>query len=160
MGELIITFTCLLDYILANPQNQNFQFTVDTIEGYLKDLLIHEGFADTSLKIHLTENPVKNSEQPEDYSGLDEEMFAELAINRQMISDYGLSFLFDVQKDLVINSDFTNILYKVIAKIIKTRTKEQLPVPEMPQPDAEGNEVPEEDRMNAQRMIEEAVRAN
>lgn len=84
------------------------------------------------MKIHLTENPVKNSEQPEDYSGLDEEMFAELAINRQMISDYGLSFLFDVQKDLVINSDFTNILYKVIAKIIKTRTKEQLPVPEMP----------------------------
>jgi hypothetical protein len=26
IGELIITFTCLLDYILANPQNQNFQF--------------------------------------------------------------------------------------------------------------------------------------
>lgn len=24
VGELIITFTCLLDYILANPQNQNF----------------------------------------------------------------------------------------------------------------------------------------
>lgn len=27
VGELIITFTCLNDYILANPQNQNFQFT-------------------------------------------------------------------------------------------------------------------------------------
>lgn len=27
VGELIITFTCLLDYILANPQNQNFVFS-------------------------------------------------------------------------------------------------------------------------------------
>lgn len=43
-GELIITFTCLLDYILANPQNQNFQFTTEAIEAYLKDLLVQENF--------------------------------------------------------------------------------------------------------------------
>jgi len=54
MGELIITFTCLLDYILANPQNQNFNFTVEAIEAFLKDLLIQEGFADGSLIVHLT----------------------------------------------------------------------------------------------------------
>lgn len=54
MGELIITFTCLLDYILANPQNQNFNFTVEAIEAFLKDLLIQEGFVDGSLVVHLT----------------------------------------------------------------------------------------------------------
>ena len=43
-GELIITFTCLLDYILANPQNQHFQFTVEGIEAFIKDLLVHENF--------------------------------------------------------------------------------------------------------------------
>jgi hypothetical protein len=44
MGELIITFTCLLDYILANPQNANFQFTPESVEAFLRDLLIAEGF--------------------------------------------------------------------------------------------------------------------
>lgn len=32
VGELIITFTCLYDYILANPQNQHFTFSPDTVE--------------------------------------------------------------------------------------------------------------------------------
>jgi hypothetical protein len=32
VGELIMSFTCLLDYILASPQNQNFFFSVDMIE--------------------------------------------------------------------------------------------------------------------------------
>lgn len=32
VGELIITLTCLLDYILASPQNQNFMFTSDMLE--------------------------------------------------------------------------------------------------------------------------------
>ena len=39
IGELIITFTCLLDFILATPSNENFQFTPDTMEAYLTDLL-------------------------------------------------------------------------------------------------------------------------
>lgn len=38
VGELIITFTCLLDYILASPQHQNFFFTVESLENYLTDL--------------------------------------------------------------------------------------------------------------------------
>lgn len=38
VGELIITFTCLLDYILSSPQNQNFFFTVEMIENFLNDL--------------------------------------------------------------------------------------------------------------------------
>ena len=39
LGELIITFTCLLDFILATPSNENFQFTSETVEAYLTDLL-------------------------------------------------------------------------------------------------------------------------
>lgn len=39
IGELVITFTCLLDYILASPSNQNFMFTVESIEAYLADLI-------------------------------------------------------------------------------------------------------------------------
>jgi len=38
VGELVLTFTCLLDCIMANPQNQNFIMTPDMIESYLKDM--------------------------------------------------------------------------------------------------------------------------
>ena len=38
VGELIITFTCLLDYILASPSNQNFFFSVESIEAFLVEL--------------------------------------------------------------------------------------------------------------------------
>lgn len=63
VGELIITFTCLLDYILANPQNQNFQFTVEAVENYLKDLLVHDNFADGVITLHLAKDPtIKETE--------------------------------------------------------------------------------------------------
>jgi hypothetical protein len=39
VGELILTLTCLLDYILASPQNQNFIFSVDLVEHFINDLL-------------------------------------------------------------------------------------------------------------------------
>lgn len=42
VGELIITFTCLQDYILASPKNQNFMFTVEMMEQFLTDLLCGE----------------------------------------------------------------------------------------------------------------------
>ena len=43
VGELIISFTCMLDYILATPANQNFMFTLNDFEKYLLDLLGGEG---------------------------------------------------------------------------------------------------------------------
>ena len=160
MGELIITFTCLLDYILANPQNQNFNFTVEAIEAFLKDLLIQEGFADGSLIVHLTQHPVPNAEVGQDFSGLEEEHFIKFAQQRANIADYGLSFLFDVMKDLVINADFINILYHVIAKTVKTKLKQHVPIPEMPGPDAEGNEPSDDDKAAAQKKIDEATKTN
>jgi|LauGreDrversion4_2_1035121.scaffolds.fasta_scaffold587019_2 hypothetical protein len=83
-------------------------------------------------------------------------MFSEVATQRHLMSDYGLAFLFEVQKDLVLNQEFINILYKVIGKIVKTKIKEPMAIPEMPQPDAEGNEPSEEDKANAHKRIEEA----
>lgn len=88
VGELIITFTCLLDYILANPQNINFHFTQDSIEAFVRDLLITEGFADGAITLHLNENPLKGAEGED--SGLDDDGFARFALNKKNVSDYGL----------------------------------------------------------------------
>jgi hypothetical protein len=65
-----------------------------------------------------------------------------------------------MQKDLVLNSDFVSTLYRVIAKVVKTKTREVLPVPEMPGPDADGNEPSEEAKHNAQKAIEDAQKVN
>lgn len=32
VGELIISFTCMLDYILADPKHQNFYFSDEMME--------------------------------------------------------------------------------------------------------------------------------
>ena len=68
--------------------------------------------------------------------------------------------MFDVQKDLVLNNDFINSLYRVIAKVVKTKTRELVHVPEMPGPDGEGNEPSEEAKQAAQKNIEEAQKTN
>lgn len=103
MGELIITFTCLLDYILANPQNANFQFTPETVEAFLKDLLLTEGFQDGSITLGLQAHPVAGADPSSDFSTVDEESLARFAKKRENISNYGLGFLFDVMRDLVIS---------------------------------------------------------
>jgi hypothetical protein len=46
VGELIISFTCMLDYILADPKHQNFVFTGEMIETFLIDLLNNDEWAD------------------------------------------------------------------------------------------------------------------
>jgi hypothetical protein len=63
-------------------------------------------------------------------------------------------------RDLVISQDFVDIIYAVIAKIVKTLPKETLPIPEIPGPDADGNEPSEDDRAAIQKKIEEITKTN
>ncbi len=65
-----------------------------------------------------------------------------------------------MQRDLVLNNEFMMTLYKVISRIVKLKAKELQPVPEMPGPDAEGNEPPEEEKAAVQKQIDEAQKTN
>lgn len=42
------------------------------------------------------------------------------SLTKSNISDYGLSFFFDVLKDLVISKEFIEVLYRVIIKSART----------------------------------------
>lgn len=46
VGELVISFTCMLDYILADPKHQNFFFTDEMTEQFLFDLLNNDEWPD------------------------------------------------------------------------------------------------------------------
>ena len=75
-------------------------------------------------------------------------------VARKNISDYGLSFFFEIAKDLVLSKEFILVLYQVIVKIVRTKPEEVLPVPEMPGPDEEGNEPTEEVKSTVSKQIE------
>lgn len=153
----------------------------------MRDLLVHENFADGILTLNLARDPTIKEKQPPLNSGreshrdhshraadahhdgeeekverldIDDDAFMRFSLTKSNISDYGLSFFFEVIKDLVISKDFIETLYRVIIKIARTKLKPISPVPEMPQPDAEGNEPSEEDKANVARRIEEITKLN
>lgn len=124
----------------------------------MRDLLVHENFADGILTLHLSRDPTIKEKQPPLNSGreshrdhshrdvphpdgedekverldIDDDAFMRFSLTKSNISDYGLSFFFEVIKDLVISKDFIETLYRVIIKIARTKLKPILPVPEMP----------------------------
>jgi len=58
-----------------------------------------------------------------------------------------------------LNSDFITNLYRVISKIVKTKTKDSFLVPDMPVSE-EGKEVTEEEKHQAIKRIEEVMKMN
>lgn len=147
---------------------------------------MHENFADGILTLHLARDPTikekekipnsargdshrdnsreiptePNEEDKVERLDIDDDAFMKFSLTKSNITDYGLSFFFEVLKDLVISKDFIETLYRVIIKIARTKLKPIHPVPEMPQPDAEGNEPSEEEKTVVQKRIEEVTKIN
>jgi hypothetical protein len=126
VGELIITFTCMLDYILASPANQNFMFTVDSVEQFLRDLLSNEeaGFPDEICKVNINKPIEEISEDVEDFNST-----ARAIANPANQADFGLQFLFDIQKELVLSPDVIDVVFKSIAKLSSQQPAEAVPEP-------------------------------
>lgn len=82
------------------------------------------------------------------------------SLTKSNIADYGLSFFFEVIKDLVISKEFIETLYRVIIKIVRTKIKTIYPVPEMPQPDPDGNDLTEEEKAVLQKKIDDLSKIN
>jgi hypothetical protein len=82
------------------------------------------------------------------------------SLTKSNIADQGLSFFFEVCKDLVISKEFIETLYRVIIKVARTKLRAIHQVPDMPLPDAEGNEINEEEKQAIQKRIDEIVKTN
>lgn len=76
------------------------------------------------------------------------------------ISDYGLAYFFEVVKELVINRDFIEALYRTIVKIASRKQAAIQELPEAPQPAEEGAEVPEEEKKEWEKRCEEIKAEN
>ena len=46
------------------------------------------------------------------------------------MADFGLSFMFDIQKDLVLSADIIQVLYRAVTKLATSEPAALIPVPE------------------------------
>lgn len=132
-AELLITFTCLHDYILSNPQNQNFAFTKENLRKFLKDLLIGYSFPDGALTLNVHERQ-KGTEEEEGklVDELDNDTIMRHCLTSQYMNDYGLQFFFKICKDLGISKDIIKAMYETIVEIAKYKEQEPTPIPDAP----------------------------
>jgi hypothetical protein len=131
VGELIITFTCLSDYILASPQHQNFFFTVDAIEQFLTEILGNEDspYPDNICCLNLN----KSLEELGHGRDLSSDQVAKLARDPSNIADFGLSFMFDAQKELVLSPDVIEVVYRAICNLAMRSPVKLLAIPSVPE---------------------------
>ena len=85
---------------------------------------------------------------------LNANQFAKLARDPANIADFGLNFMFDSQKELVLNPDVIEVLYRAICSIAMAEPTPLLEVPVIPE-DADDDK---KDEMNEQ--IEETKKKN
>ena len=138
----------------------------------MKDLLVHENFADGILTLHLARDPTikekvstersneNGKEEEVERLDLDDDTYMRFSLTKNNITDYGLCFFFEICKDLVISKEFIETLYRVIIRIARTKLKPIQTLPEMPVPDENGNEPSEEEKQAVQKKIEEITKMN
>ena len=61
---------------------------------------------------------------------IDDDTFMRFSLTKSNRADYGLSFFFEVIKDLVISKEFIETLYRVIIKVVRTKLRTIHPIPE------------------------------
>lgn len=158
MTEIMTTFTCLHDYILANPQNQNFHFSYESIVEYLKGLLIGNNFPEGAITLHVSEK--EEGDEGMMAEDMDEERFLRHCLTKPCINDYGLSFFFEVCKEMVIAREFIECLYRAIVKTTRTKPKDSVAAPTMPEPKEDGAEITEEEKQEYEKQVAEVTAKN
>ena len=93
VGELIVSFTCMLEYIMASPQNASFKFTPESIEQFLRTLLLSDGnpFPEKVCKLRVVRELI-------DLNGGVEpapEHAVTLLTEPKNVADFGLKFLLE-----------------------------------------------------------------
>jgi hypothetical protein len=151
VGELILTLTCLLDFILASPQNQSFIFNVDLVEQFINDLL---GSDDCHLPSNIAQINVKETLEEFGENGVvTPEQACFMLQDTQNLCDEGLALILNNQKELIISNDIIESIFIVLSKFAVTKPKEHEEIPEIPA------DAPPE-KVEALNSVIEEIRAN
>jgi hypothetical protein len=153
-------------------------FTSESLEVFLRDFLFELPFPDNALTLHITGYPegiVKKQEsKPEGEEekeeekkeedkipeGVDEDTLLRHCLTRYNISDFGLGYLFEICKELVINRDFIESLYRTLIRIAMRKVVPAEVLPEMPAPKEDEAEPTEEEKKEIDKKIDEVKHRN
>lgn len=100
------------------------------IEQFLTELFGADDsqFPDNYCVLNLT----KSLEELSGDQELSSDRVAKLARESANIADFGLGFLFEVQKELVLSSDVIETVYRALCKVALKKPKELTAIPEIP----------------------------
>ena len=81
---------------MANPENQNFEFTQESMKKFLKELLIGENFGDGAITLSVSEKvKVKEGEEEKTAESLDQAGLLDHALTPGSVDDFGLKFFLE-----------------------------------------------------------------
>lgn len=117
-GELILTFSALYDYILANPGTNNFRFTDIGVQDFLKEIL-QEGFSEGALTLRLNEDITKRGSEGQDL-GEHSPLVGRWLQETDIHDSYGMRFLLANRRENSISEDAISEVFEAIARIVFT----------------------------------------
>lgn len=113
VGELILTFTCLLDYILADPKHQNFFLSEQIMEQFLFDLLNNDEWPDDVCTLNINKS-IEELTQGQEVTPI---QLGKVVREKQNLVNFGLKFIFDISKELILVADVIDSIFATICKI-------------------------------------------
>ena len=119
VGELIISFTCMLEYIQSTPELSTFRFRPDMIEKFIKEVLVPEYpgvVCDVKLTASLTE--LNDGEEPDINEAVS------ILMDAQNIRNFGLQFLMQWRKDLFLQDELIKTVLHAICSVVLEQTEE------------------------------------
>ena len=138
VGELLLTFTALYEWIQSNPQMQEFRFGNEGMEKFLTELMMNNDFPEGSLVIKTGTDVRKMAIESSDESV---EVATETAVQMLMefenIQQQGLKFFMLNKIDLGINED---ALEEILTAIASVGVQQMIPEREQPEEGIEGFE--------------------
>lgn len=142
VGELIISFTCMLEYIQSTPELSGFRFRPDMLEKFIKEVLVPEYpgvICDVKLTASLAE--LHGGEVPNIAEAV------QLLMDAQNVCNFGLKFLLQWRKDLFLSDELIKTVLHAICAVV-------LQQPEEPKAELAGDDIVEEDEDPAEKLKE------
>ena len=121
VGELIIIFTCMQEYIQSTPELSSFKFRPEMLEKYIREVLVPEYNA-VSTKISLTQTleQLNGGTKPSVQEAI------ALLIEGDNVTNFGLKFLLTQRRDLQINDEVIKAVFHGLCTVVLDEPEEVL----------------------------------
>ena len=133
VGELILVFTALYEYILTNPANSEFKFTSESFEKFLVDWMKEADFPEAAclvrMKDELSEYRVRDKDGKLDLP-MTSAQFGTALMNPRNHQSFGLNLMLKSKKEILLNEQALQEIFQAISKVSLSEAKPEKPMPE------------------------------